>query len=117
VRRIQELLDIELPIIQAPTVGFQGSGLVLAMSEAGGLGSLRCWALNLDAMRAELVATRGERGSRSVLTSVTRNQHPIRSAKPPDEGCSRHTIVSTVLIRPESLRGRGGRRFSSTLQI
>ncbi len=63
-RRLQELLDIELPIIHAPMAGSQGSRLALAVSEAGGLGSLPCAALSLDAMRAELVATSAEgRGS------------------------------------------------------
>lgn len=61
-RRLQELLDIELPIIQAPMAGSQGSRLALAVSEAGGLGSLPCAALSLDAMRAELAATRAGTG-------------------------------------------------------
>jgi nitronate monooxygenase len=54
--RIQALLGIELPIIQAPMAGVQGSALALAVSNAGGLGSLPCAMLSLDAMRAELAA-------------------------------------------------------------
>jgi nitronate monooxygenase len=51
---LQELLDIELPIIQAPMAGVQNSTLALAVSEAGGLGSLPCALLSLDSMRTEL---------------------------------------------------------------
>ena len=42
VTSIRELLDIELPIIQAPMAGVQGSALAVAVSNAGGLGSLPC---------------------------------------------------------------------------
>ena len=51
---LQSLLGIELPIIQAPMAGVQGSALALAVSNAGGLGSLPCAMLSLDAMRNEL---------------------------------------------------------------
>jgi len=51
---IHELLGIELPIIQAPMAGVQGSALAIAVSNAGGLGSLPCAMLSLDALRAEL---------------------------------------------------------------
>ena len=39
-RRILDLLGIELPIIQAPMAGPVSSAMVIAVSEAGGLGSL-----------------------------------------------------------------------------
>ena len=38
--RLQSLLGVELPIIQAPMAGVQGSALAVAVSNAGGLGSL-----------------------------------------------------------------------------
>src|SRR5258706_11979499 len=53
---LPELLGIELPIIQAPMAGSQGSALAVAVSNAGGLGSLPCAMLGLDAMRNELAA-------------------------------------------------------------
>jgi len=56
--RLQDLLGIELPIIQAPMAGVQGSALAVAVSNAGGLGSLPCALLEVDAMRAELSAIR-----------------------------------------------------------
>ena len=53
---LQQLLGIELPIIQAPMAGVQGSALAVAVSNAGGLGSLPCALLSLDAIRGELSA-------------------------------------------------------------
>ncbi|OYU43035.1 MAG: 2-nitropropane dioxygenase, partial [Burkholderiales bacterium PBB4] len=49
---------LELPIIQAPMAGVQGSALALAVCEAGGLGSLPCAMLAPQALRAELSALR-----------------------------------------------------------
>ncbi len=51
-----KLLGIELPIIQAPMAGVQGSALAIAVSNAGGLGSLPCAMLGVDALREELSA-------------------------------------------------------------
>ena len=51
---LRELLNIEVPIVQAPMAGVQGSALAIAVSDAGGLGSLPCAMLNADAMRSEL---------------------------------------------------------------
>jgi nitronate monooxygenase len=51
---LQQLLGTELPIVQAPMAGVQGSALAVAVSNAGGLGSLPCAMLTLDAMRSEL---------------------------------------------------------------
>jgi nitronate monooxygenase len=53
---IQRLLGTELPIIQAPMAGVQASALAIAVSNAGGLGSLPCAMLGIDAMRKELAA-------------------------------------------------------------
>lgn len=54
--KLEQLLGIEIPIIQAPMVGAQGSALAVAVSNAGGLGSLPCAALSLDVMFEELEA-------------------------------------------------------------
>lgn len=48
------MLGIELPILQAPMAGVQGSALAIAVSNAGGLGALPCAMLTAEAMRAEL---------------------------------------------------------------
>jgi nitronate monooxygenase len=57
---LQELLGIDLPIIQAPMAGVQGSALAVAVSNAGGLGSLPCAMLDLDGIRRELAAIRAQ---------------------------------------------------------
>ncbi len=57
---LQRLLGIELPIIQAPMAGVQGSALAVAVSNAGGLGSLPCAMLSLDVVRQELAAIRAQ---------------------------------------------------------
>jgi len=56
--RIQNLFGIELPIIQAPMASCVFSEMVVAVSEAGGLGSLPCGLLSLEQMRNELEAIR-----------------------------------------------------------
>jgi nitronate monooxygenase len=55
---LQELFGIRLPVIQAPMAGWQGSELAIAVSNAGGLGSLPCAPLTPEAMRLELQAIR-----------------------------------------------------------
>jgi nitronate monooxygenase len=51
---LQQLFGIELPIIQAPMAGAQGSAMAIAVSNAGGLGSLPCAMLTMETMRKEL---------------------------------------------------------------
>jgi nitronate monooxygenase len=55
---LQQLFGIDLPIIQAPMAGVQGSTMAIAVSNAGGLGSLPCAMLSLPALRQELDALR-----------------------------------------------------------
>jgi nitronate monooxygenase len=51
---LHALFGIELPIVQAPMAGVQGSALAIAVSNAGGLGSLPCALLTAAAIRDEL---------------------------------------------------------------
>ena len=53
---LRYLLDISLPIIQAPMAGVQGAALAAATTNAGGLGSLPCALLNPESLRDELMA-------------------------------------------------------------
>lgn len=48
------LLGIERPVIQAPMAGVQGSALAIAVSNAGGLGSLPCAMLTSEQLVQEL---------------------------------------------------------------
>ncbi|MDX1366297.1 nitronate monooxygenase [Pseudomonas sp.] len=53
---LNSLLNIDLPLIQAPMAGVQLHGLAAAVSNAGGLGSLPCALLDAAGLRAELTA-------------------------------------------------------------
>jgi nitronate monooxygenase len=56
--RLQDLLGVDIPLVQAPMAGVQGSALAVAVSNAGGLGSLPCALLTPEAMKGELEAIR-----------------------------------------------------------
>ena len=49
-----DLVGINLPIIQAPMAGANGSAMAIAVSEAGGLGSLPCAMLDAAKVRTEI---------------------------------------------------------------
>lgn len=54
--RLQDLLGVELPIVQAPMAGVQDGALALAVTGAGGLGSLPAAAFGVEALRVQLAA-------------------------------------------------------------
>jgi nitronate monooxygenase len=60
-------LGTELPVIQAPMAGYHVSPLAIAVSNAGGLGSLPCAALSKDVIRSEL----------SALAAATKNPYNV----------------------------------------
>ena len=53
-RRILDLFGIEVPIVQAPMAGATSPDMVIAVSEAGGLGSLGCAMLDPAQLRTDL---------------------------------------------------------------
>lgn len=53
---ITKLFGIDLPVIQAPMAGSQGSAMAIAVSNAGGLGSQPCAMLAPDGIAKELAA-------------------------------------------------------------
>jgi nitronate monooxygenase len=55
---LHQSLGVELPVIQAPMAGSQGSALAIAVCGAGGLGSLPCAMLDAQAIRREIAAIR-----------------------------------------------------------
>ncbi len=87
---LQELFGIELPIIQAPMAGVQGSALALAVSNAGGLGSLPCAMLGLDALRAELATIKAQT---SKPFNVNFFCHPAPASSPEREQVWRATLA------------------------
>jgi nitronate monooxygenase len=77
---LQALLGIDLPIIQAPMAGVQGSSLAVAVSNAGGLGSLPCALLSIDAMRDEMAAIKAQT-SRPFNVNFFCHTPPVASAE------------------------------------
>jgi nitronate monooxygenase len=73
--RFVKLLGIELPIIQAPMAGAALSDMVVAVSEAGGLGSLACALLSMENARKELETIR-RRTSRPINANFFCHQPP-----------------------------------------
>jgi nitronate monooxygenase len=111
---LQQLLGISIPIIQAPMAGVQGSALAVAVSNAGGLGSLPCAMLGLDLMRKELAAIR----------SQTKNPYNVNffCHTPPEPNVEREKVWREMLspyfaefgIDPEAVPvGPGRSPFSS----
>lgn len=74
-RRILDLFGVEHPIIQAPMAGSQGSALAIAVSEAGGLGSLPCALLSAEQLRTELQIVR-QRTSRPFNLNFFCHEQP-----------------------------------------
>jgi nitronate monooxygenase len=56
---LENLLGVKYPVIQAPMAGVQDHRLTVAVSNAGGLGSLPCATLTHEQLRSELTALRG----------------------------------------------------------
>jgi nitronate monooxygenase len=86
---LQQLLGIELPIIQAPMAGVQGSTLAVAVSNAGGLGSLPCAMLSFDALRNEL----------ATITAQTAKPYNVNffCHAPPTPSAEREAVWRTTL--------------------
>lgn len=61
-RRILDLLGIELPIVQAPMAGPVFADMVVAVAEAGGLGSLPCATMDAAQVRTQLGIIRQQTG-------------------------------------------------------
>ena len=57
-RRLLDLLRIEAPIVQAPMAGAQDAGLAIAASRGGGLGSIPCALLSVEAAREQIAQYR-----------------------------------------------------------
>ncbi len=64
-RALTDLLDVDIPIIQAPMAGANGSAMAIAVCEAGGLGSLPCAMLDASQMRQEISIIR-QQTSKSI---------------------------------------------------
>src|SRR5947209_5718121 len=76
-RRVLELFGIQLPIIQAPMAGANLSELAIAVSGAGGLGSLPCALLSLEQARSELERIRAQTRSEEHTSELQSRQYHV----------------------------------------
>jgi nitronate monooxygenase len=110
------LLDIEYPVVQAPMAGSQGSALAIAVSNAGGLGSLPCAMLTPEAMRSELEAIRA---ATTAPYNVNFFVHREPEPDPVTEVLWREVLAPYYAefgIDPGGVPGAGGRRpFNSDI--
>src|SRR5437868_6897086 len=74
--RITTLFGIDLPIIQAPMAGGQGSALAIAVCAAAGLGSLPCAMLSPETLRRELTVIPSRTGKPFNVNLFT-HQPPV----------------------------------------
>ncbi len=61
-RRLLDLFGIAVPIVQAPMAGAQDAALAIAVARGGGLGSLACALLTIEAARAQVEQFRAAGG-------------------------------------------------------
>ena len=79
--RINALLGIELPVIQAPMVASAMHELVIAVAQAGGLGSLACAGLDAQQIRAEVAIIRQHTGQSINLNFFCHRQPEVDAAR------------------------------------
>ncbi|HSI57216.1 MAG TPA: nitronate monooxygenase family protein [Ideonella sp.] len=80
-RAILDLFGIELPIIQAPMAGPSWSEMVIAVSQAGGLGSLPCALLSAEQARQELATIRQHTAAPINLNFFCHQPPPFDAAR------------------------------------
>jgi nitronate monooxygenase len=78
-RKFTEMFGIELPIVQAPMAGSSDAELTIAVSEAGGLGSLPCAMLTPEQVIASMRLIR-ERTARPVNLNFFCHRSPTPDA-------------------------------------
>jgi nitronate monooxygenase len=109
--RVLDLLSLELPIIQAPMAGFVSPEMVIAVAEAGGLGSLPAALLTPDQLGAELGVVR-QRTRRPVNVNFFCHRPPSADAAR-DEAWRRrlHAYYAELGIDPPEQSAGGPRPF------
>jgi nitronate monooxygenase len=88
-----KLVGTQLPLIQAPMAGVQGSGLAIAVSEAGGLGSLPCAMLPPEQIRAEIEAIRAATDRPYNINFFCHTSPPASVATPEREATWRRLLA------------------------
>jgi nitronate monooxygenase len=89
---LQQLLDIELPLIQAPMAGVQGSAMAVAVCNAGGLGSLPAAMLSADALGKELAAIKAQTSRSFNVNFFCHTQPAVNAASTQREAAWRASL-------------------------
>ncbi len=112
-------LSITQPLIQAPMAGVQGSALAIAVSQAGGLGSLPCAMLKAEQIQSEIDAIRAATDKPYNLNFFCHTSPPPDVATPEREAAWRALLAPYYAehgIDPASIPAGAGRApFSSAL--
>ncbi|WP_443024160.1 NAD(P)H-dependent flavin oxidoreductase [Sneathiella sp.] len=82
--RLMDLLEIDNPLIQSPMAGANGSAMAIAVSNAGGLGSLPCAMLGMDGIRAEVGIIRQQSQNAFAMNFFCHSAEPADPAR--DDG-------------------------------
>ena len=107
-RRLLELFGIDHPIVQAPMAGFDLAGHGVAVSEAGGLGSIAGAMATPESLRAELQIVRQGTGRPFNVNFFVHIASPSRMRRASSAGASgsRRTIASSACPRMPAPAGR-----------
>ena len=115
---LQESFGIELPVVQAPMAGVQGSALASAVSNAGGLGSLPCAMLAPAGIADEIAAIRAQTAKPFNVNFFCHTTPPIE----PDREAAWHAVLAPYYrefdIDPTSIKpGPGRAPFSAEAAV
>ena len=86
-------VGLQHALIQAPMAGVQGSALAIAVSQAGGLGSLPCAMLSPDQIRSEIEAIRAATDRPYNLNFFCHTPPPASVATPERESAWRRLLA------------------------
>ncbi len=107
---LQKLLGIDLPLIQAPMAGVQGSTLAIAVSDAGALGSLPCAVFDVETIRKELAAIRAKTSKPFNLNFFCHRQPEVDEAQEARWKMSLAPYFAEFGIDPSSISPGPGRK-------
>ena len=113
---LNSLLNIDLPLIQAPMAGVQLHGLAAAVSNAGGLGSLPCALLDAAGLRAELTTLAAKTSKPYNLNFFCHTPPPADAAREAAWHEALSPYYSELGIDPANIASGPGRQpFSAEL--
>lgn len=108
--KLQQRLGIDLPLIQAPMAGAQGSALTIAVSNEGALGSLPCAMLDVEGIRKELATIRANTSKPYNLNFFCHSQPEADEARESRWHATLAPYFAEFGIDPSTIRPGPGRK-------